>query len=109
MTLSAFFDSYPRHPQCYRAKSSFGAKIFGRWIGFSEDDANSQAAKRLNFDRCAILFANALGDRVPPVSRARSSFSVAAPPLWVIRGKIADNWKPIGLAVTIRLQRKRRR
>jgi hypothetical protein len=77
---------HPCHPQCYRAKSSFGAKVFGRWIGLSEDDANSQAAKRLKFDRCAILFANALGDRVPPVWPARSSFSVAAEPLRVIRG-----------------------
>jgi hypothetical protein len=38
-----------------------------RWIEISELDGKMQAAERLKFDRCAILFGNALGDRVPPL------------------------------------------
>jgi hypothetical protein len=35
-----------------------------RWIEISELDGKIQAAERV--DRCAILFGNALGDRVQP-------------------------------------------
>jgi len=51
-------------PQKYRVKGS-GREI-ARWIEISELDVKVQVAQRLKFDRSAILFGNALGDRVPP-------------------------------------------
>jgi hypothetical protein len=37
-----------------------------RWIEISELDVEIQSRAAAQFDRSAILFSNALGDRVPP-------------------------------------------